>query len=165
MQALTFFFAFVAVLAIIGLIVWPVQPMRRIITATLGLVLELSSVGFLIGATVLGWQLGGQFGIGQDHEVLSAALGFVVGLVAASLVFGVVFVLLDIDESSRETAKNTTALVDRVTALDNRLYEISTLISGMDRKVGQLENLQLQASSARAVADAVANKASPPAPL
>jgi hypothetical protein len=123
--------------------------LRKLITATLGRVLEFASLVILLVTTVIGWNWP-QIQNTGDVPIFTAAIGFVVGLLFVTIVFGVVFVLLDIEESSRETAQNMRRLVE---ALNPSVSNIAAHTVNIDENVARLGKAQVHSSSVHAVAD------------
>jgi hypothetical protein len=118
--------------------------MRKLILGALDRVSEIGSFVVVIGGLVVGLSWGGDV----FAHIVGGLVGFLAGLIVASVVFGMAFLLLDIEESSRETAKNTLETKQALTSLQD-------FIKNIDQKVAQLESLKLQERSENAVSDSV----------
>jgi hypothetical protein len=119
--------------------------LRRLITGTLSAVLEIASAGIILFTTLIGlfWP-----GIGG---AVTAAAGFVIGLLFIAVVFGVVFVLLDIERHSRHTAQKMEQLAEAVS-------KIAAHTSNLDVSIGRLDKAQVHNGSVKAVADELARR-------
>ena len=96
--------------------------MRKFITAALSVVLQVISLIVIAVAIGTGWSLGKQStAFGEYAPHIFAVGGLLAGFAFVSIVFGFMFVLIEIRENTRETAQNTKAMIAVVSGLDAQM--------------------------------------------
>jgi hypothetical protein len=101
---------------------------RKLLTDTLSAILQISTIIMIGSATVIGWHFGAWVGtpVDQNWPIFGAAVGFLAGVSASALTFGVVFVLRDIQISSRAMNEKMELILQALERVDQNVFVATT---------------------------------------
>ncbi|MGO9427473.1 hypothetical protein [Rhodoblastus sp.] len=122
---------------------------RTLVTSALSNVLDLMSVVVVFFAGGVGYEAGSARG----EALVGGIVGVLVGLVVSALLFGVVYVLIEIAEQSRSASITAKAALEQNGRL---LAAIEQRLAQMELHLARLDDAQISDHAAKSVATAIA---------